>query len=235
MLPPSATFTISTQQVPVSTQQQATVSPKAQPQPGNQAFSNLTSAAAKEAAKHGISPLSIALIIIILILGTAYVLQSRSAQPPAIDGPHINVTQLQQQEKNVTKPPLVPQKPAQNAAKTPSKNQTAPLPTNKTQPKAPNNTVQQNQTPLQQFSRYSRFFSSEGTPPSQFCQGRDAALYRVHYFQYSGSDCITGTGQGSYSSPLDFPYACDAIPCCYNSVSKEYSRLYDQFECGFYS
>jgi len=238
---PSTTFTFGTQQVTFGAAQAAPAPGKAVPTTTNPAFSNLMAAAAGMAGKRNMLPIIAAVAILLFAVG--YIIQSQSPAVPAT-GQQINLTKLQQQEKNVTKPvvPAAPKPVSKNTTnksvatppKNPVQNTTKPASQNATTPPPP--PKQQNQSPggNQQFSRYSLFLTSSGDPPSKFCQNQNAALFRVHYVEYSGTGCGAENGKEGYISPTNFPYACGSIPCCYNDAAKGISRLYNIFECGYY-
>ena len=239
IMPPATTFTIGTQQVTFG----SATATHGKPPAGNPAFSNLASAAAGMTDKRNLLP--ILLVIAVLLLAAGLFISLSHAPVPIVNGPRINLTNEQDKKINITKPPVLqnttkkPAIPPANASKT---NVAKPTPAQKNSTTLPpiQNFTQKSTAPSggqssnPRFSRYSQFNSSESSPPSKFCQGNNAALYRVHYLEYTGPGCLNDRRNQSYAFPIDFPYACDAIPCCYNAASYEYSRLYDSFECGYY-
>jgi len=248
VFPPQTTFTIGSQHVSFGTAQPAANS---SPPTRNPAFSNLASAAASAAGKKSFLP-SVAIAMLLLFAVGYYFFQMRAPEIPAVDGPRIELNKTESKSANTTKPPVLqnttkkPVTPPKNTTKTnvssPTVKQNASTPVkntppakNTTQPPTANSSTQPiNQTGTQHFSSHSVFYSSDGDPPSKFCQGKNAALYRVHYFDFYGTGCLNGKDKEGYSFPLDFPYACDSIPCCYNDVSGSFSKKYDSFECGYY-
>ena len=216
----------------------------------NPAFSNLSAAAVAAGARKNQLPLLAIATVLLLLVAYLYFNQPPAPQAPVVVGPSINLSQLAQQGKNVTKQPVQQYVPKKNAtpANPASQNSSLPqgnasaAPANQT---TPNATLQQ---PLQnssgspgegaaprQFVRFSSFLSSEGVTLGQFCQKMNGGLYHVDYTEYSGMDCRSYDDVQNYSLPADFPSTCSSVPCCYNAPSKQFSRLYESFECGFYS
>ena len=269
-MPQITSFTVSTQAVRLDSSQPATFAREKEAR--NPAFSNLSAAAfAAGAKRNSVSILSAVLAVLLLAAIYAYLNQQQAPQAPVVVGPHINLTQMAQQDKNVTKQPVQQYVPKKNAstqppntssqppgnAGAPSGNQAQPSSAapqaqqnnssssgsqggqNGTAPPAGQGAPQQNSAAgaeaQQQFVRFSSFLSSEGASLEGFCQSMKGGLYRVAYTEYSGMDCRTYDDVQGYSVSADFPSSCSSVPCCYNAPSKQFSRLYESFECGFYS
>ncbi|MEM4554276.1 MAG: hypothetical protein QXT25_00295 [Candidatus Anstonellaceae archaeon] len=236
----SPTITVSLSSQPASPPSPAKQPPSPQ-KPGleefakNPAFSNLA-AAISSSVQSKKSMLPFVLFAIFILLSAAYILTQQGGQKAIQPQPetHINLTKLELEKKNATKQnatlkkPIVITQPPPNAT-----NRTATA--NQTRQATPTNASQQAQKNATQAatSAYSKYESSQGFPPSVFCQRINAALYRVHYTEFSDVACTNPTQKQDYVYPIDFPYACDEIPCCYPYGSV--SRRYDWFECSHYS
>ena len=244
ILPPVTSFTVSTQAVKLDTSQVATFVKTEQAR--NPAFSNLSAAAVASSARKNKLPLLAILAVLLLSAAYLYFNQPQAPQAPVVVGPHINLTQLAQQDKSATKQPV--QQYVQKKNTTPA-NPNSSLPLENGSGVLGNKSTPSNATPTQpkqngsgapgggagQFVRFSSFLSSEGVPLEQFCQNMGGGLYHVDYTEYSGMDCRSYDGMQNYSLPADFPPTCSSVPCCYNAPSKQFSRLYVSFECGLYS
>ncbi|MCX8197417.1 MAG: hypothetical protein N3G80_03840 [Candidatus Micrarchaeota archaeon] len=254
---PTVTISFSSQQPPPSSALPPQKQPPPPQKPGseefakNPAFSNLAAAISSIQPKKSALPLALAAVALLLI-AAFFLFQQQSEKQPEQPS-YINLSKLEAEKKNATKNATTLKKPvvitqpspnvtrpnasaaprAQNKTETPNvsaqKNTTTP-------PSPPNQTEARNSSlpaPIQQFASYSRYNSSQGFPPSKFCQQLNAALYRVHYIEFADTECTQPRGAQGHAYPMDFPYACEEIPCCYSY--KTVSRLYDWFECGHYS
>ncbi|MEM4348576.1 MAG: hypothetical protein QXN37_03335 [Candidatus Anstonellaceae archaeon] len=197
----------------------------------NPAFSNLA-AAISSSVQSKRSLLPFVLFAVFILITAAYIFiqqESKTASPPPQQS-QINLTKLTLEKNNATKQnttltkPIVITRPPPNVT-----NRT--IVTNQTKNTTPANTSRQPARNATQL--HSKYESSQGFPPSVFCQRIDAALYRVHYTEFSDASCTKSTQKQDYIYPIDFPYACDEIPCCYPHGN--FSRLYDWFECSHYS
>ncbi|MFA6213652.1 MAG: hypothetical protein WC717_00035 [Candidatus Micrarchaeia archaeon] len=91
-----------------------------------------------------------------------------------------------------------------------------------------------NATPPVAFAytrRYSIYYPEK---LSWFCGDRGMEFYRMHWKDYYGGDCSSEKGIEGYVNMTGYvATGCTLLPCCINGPYKEYSRLYDYFECGY--